>query len=263
MTWYSIGEAAKLLGITTQALRFYEKEGVIKPHKNATGIRYYTVEQIVMLLSFKKYRQAEFSVQQIASHFQADDLASLYAQLEGKVDELLLKSEEIMRRAHAVHRLAAQVDQARRPDAQLKEVMRPTMYLLNPPLDELKCATPRQHEALSAFINAMPDAAIVLSRKAVPNDLPRFFLGVQADAAERWHLLLDDARLVPGARCVETIMRFSGAPLDQDALSGLFERMRAMGYEPDPDGELLSLHVASDTVDGTVYLYALVYVPVV
>ena len=263
MTRYSIGEVAKLLGLTTQALRFYEQEGVITPYKSATGIRYYTVEQIVMLLSFKKYRQAEFSVQQIAVHFQNDDLASFYSQLGKKVDELLVRGEEMLRRAQAVHRLASLVDRARRPDGQLREVMRPALYLLNPPLHELKRATPRQSDALSACINAMPDVAIALSRRSVLNDAPRFFLAATADAAERWRLPLDDARLIPGARCVETIMRFPGAPLEEDPLTGVFERMRSMGYTPEPDGEVLSMHVASETLEGAVYLYALVYVPIV
>ena len=32
MTDYKIGEVARLLGLTTQALRFYEQEGVVSMH---------------------------------------------------------------------------------------------------------------------------------------------------------------------------------------------------------------------------------------
>ena len=38
---YRIGEVAKLLGVTTSAIRFYEKMGMVKPEKNVeNGYRY-------------------------------------------------------------------------------------------------------------------------------------------------------------------------------------------------------------------------------
>lgn len=69
MTDYKIGEVARLLGLTTQALRFYEQEGVVTPKKSENGTRYYDEDQLILLLSFKKYRQADFSVQDIVTHF--------------------------------------------------------------------------------------------------------------------------------------------------------------------------------------------------
>ena len=69
---------ARLLGLTTQALRFYEQEGVVTPKKSENGTRYYDEDQLILLLSFKKYRQADFSVQDIVTHFfKEDDLSGL------------------------------------------------------------------------------------------------------------------------------------------------------------------------------------------
>ena len=42
MKRYKIGEIARLLGLTPQALRFYEQEGVIVPGKSENGTRYFT-----------------------------------------------------------------------------------------------------------------------------------------------------------------------------------------------------------------------------
>ena len=42
MKTYKIGDVARLLGATTQALRFYEQEGVIVPQKTENGTRIYT-----------------------------------------------------------------------------------------------------------------------------------------------------------------------------------------------------------------------------
>lgn len=45
--YYRIGETARLMGITTQTLRFYDKIGLVKPIKidPRTGYRYYAYEQ--------------------------------------------------------------------------------------------------------------------------------------------------------------------------------------------------------------------------
>lgn len=44
---YSIGETARLLGVTTQTLRFYDKCGLLQPRHvdESTGYRYYSFNQ--------------------------------------------------------------------------------------------------------------------------------------------------------------------------------------------------------------------------
>jgi DNA-binding transcriptional MerR regulator len=40
--WYTIGEIARLLGLTAHTLRFYEKEGLLKPRRHdSSGYRAY------------------------------------------------------------------------------------------------------------------------------------------------------------------------------------------------------------------------------
>ena len=39
---YKIGEAARLLGLSTEALRYYERKGLIVPHKDSvSNYRYF------------------------------------------------------------------------------------------------------------------------------------------------------------------------------------------------------------------------------
>lgn len=46
--YYSIGEFARMLGVSSQTLRNWEDEGKLKPHhKTENGYRYYTKEQLV------------------------------------------------------------------------------------------------------------------------------------------------------------------------------------------------------------------------
>lgn len=46
MISYSIGEFANIIGVTTSTLRFYEKEGLLTPHRNENNIREYTDQDI-------------------------------------------------------------------------------------------------------------------------------------------------------------------------------------------------------------------------
>lgn len=43
---YKIGEFAKLVGLSTYTLRYYEDQGLIMPQRDATGVRFYTIEDV-------------------------------------------------------------------------------------------------------------------------------------------------------------------------------------------------------------------------
>ncbi|WP_083427945.1 MerR family transcriptional regulator [Bacillus sp. FMQ74] len=43
---YSIGEFANIIGVTTSTLRYYEKEGLLTPHRNENNIREFTDRDI-------------------------------------------------------------------------------------------------------------------------------------------------------------------------------------------------------------------------
>ena len=54
MKYYTISQFAKLIGKTTQTLRNWDKEGVLKPHHvTASGYRYYSQEQLNHFLGIK------------------------------------------------------------------------------------------------------------------------------------------------------------------------------------------------------------------
>lgn len=39
---YRIGDFSEIVGLNSPTLRYYEKEGLIKPHRTESGVRYYT-----------------------------------------------------------------------------------------------------------------------------------------------------------------------------------------------------------------------------
>ena len=48
---YLIGDVAQMVGLSRDALRFYEKKGIIKSRKKENGYRYYLEEDILRMIS--------------------------------------------------------------------------------------------------------------------------------------------------------------------------------------------------------------------
>ena len=66
MKYYSIGETAKLVGVSVKTLRYYDNVGLLKPAKiSESGYRYYTSDEISTLYQILFYRELEFSIEQI------------------------------------------------------------------------------------------------------------------------------------------------------------------------------------------------------
>ena len=55
---YKIGDIAKVMGVTTEAIRHYERMGLIKPEKDPqTNYRYFTEEQLSQLRTYNVYHR--------------------------------------------------------------------------------------------------------------------------------------------------------------------------------------------------------------
>jgi DNA-binding transcriptional MerR regulator len=63
----SIGEMAKLRGVTVDTLRHYDKIGLLKPFHidPETGYRYYSISQYEVLGTIKELRSIGFSLEEI------------------------------------------------------------------------------------------------------------------------------------------------------------------------------------------------------
>ncbi|SHJ18166.1 MerR family DNA-binding transcriptional regulator [Propionispora hippei] len=63
---WSIGEVAKLFEVSTDTLRYYEKTGLLPAHKQShNGYRYYSYEEIVLLMDILFFRNMEIPVKEI------------------------------------------------------------------------------------------------------------------------------------------------------------------------------------------------------
>ncbi|WP_340373667.1 MerR family transcriptional regulator [Peribacillus sp. FSL E2-0218] len=67
---YTISEVGQKLGISTHALRYYEKEEIITLERNAQGIRQYTDSHLKWMEFVKKLRETQMPIEQIKKYTQ-------------------------------------------------------------------------------------------------------------------------------------------------------------------------------------------------
>lgn len=100
---YKIGDVAKILGISPDLLRYYEKKGVVKPVKDqANDYRYYEPWDINFLIDCLWYKSFGFSIEQVArivSKSSDADIISMMEQKDAEIEASIRHQELLLRRA--------------------------------------------------------------------------------------------------------------------------------------------------------------------
>lgn len=90
--YFSIGEAAKMAGMTCETLRHYDRIGLVSPGKKDewTGYRYYTEQDVVLLQTVKALQQLGLPLKKMKEVLVCDDLRKVLdflEEAEQKADE--------------------------------------------------------------------------------------------------------------------------------------------------------------------------------
>ncbi|MCR5482144.1 MAG: MerR family transcriptional regulator [Clostridia bacterium] len=93
-TFISAGELAKKAGVTTRALRFYDKKGLLKPAATGAGnVRYYTEKEVERLNEILCYKMMGMSLQEISERIGKGNKPS---DMSAEFHERVLQMEEMI-----------------------------------------------------------------------------------------------------------------------------------------------------------------------
>ncbi|HWQ50482.1 MAG TPA: MerR family transcriptional regulator, partial [Terriglobales bacterium] len=94
---YSIGEVCELLDLSTQTLRYYDREGVVVPAyvDPETGYRKYAYDQIGYIERVRYLQGLGLSLKEISHAITGGDVASLTAALRRRSDEVALETARL------------------------------------------------------------------------------------------------------------------------------------------------------------------------
>lgn len=86
MDYYTIGKFAKLTGVSTKTLIWYDHIGLLKPDKvnEINGYRYYTNESLKKIFSIKFLQSMDFTINQIMK-FSKDEIQNKIKELQKKI----------------------------------------------------------------------------------------------------------------------------------------------------------------------------------
>lgn len=103
----SIGEAARLAGVTARAVRHYHASGVLpEPARDGSGYRRYGVADVIALVRIVRLRAVGMPIPQIASRLGASE-DSPAASLRALVDDIDREIERLSAARDRLHEMAA------------------------------------------------------------------------------------------------------------------------------------------------------------
>ena len=210
---YQIGQVAKLLDISAQGLRLYEKEGIVLPNREESGYRTYTRLDITSLLRARSYQKYGFSLQQVKELINTDDIHYLH-------DEYL-NHEEVLRKSILMQQLELKrLTYTRQlintfPEnlwkIQIEE--RPALYRFEYMCDDHLLIDEKQYPILQKWISYAPLAfsSVRNDWKALENKKDIYYSGIailkeDAEALEI-NELIEQADYLKSLPCLTTIVQ--------------------------------------------------------
>lgn len=100
---YTIGELAKLAGVSARTIRFYDKKGILKPcGYNEEDYRLYDTNSVIVLQQILMLKYVGFSLEEIGELIRQDSDASMKEILERQKELMLQKRSQMDRIIYAL-----------------------------------------------------------------------------------------------------------------------------------------------------------------
>lgn len=132
MKTYKIGEIAKMLGISSETIRNYEKKGLIEPYKEEeSNYRYYDIVQINRLLNLQKYQKYGYSLQEIGEIIEDTTMHELEMSLENKEELLFNEAFHLNLKINSIHTMINCMLQAQNAKQGCFLGQRPALYRMS------------------------------------------------------------------------------------------------------------------------------------
>lgn len=233
---YSIGTMAKLMGISSEAIRYYESRNIISPVRDPeTGYRYYNTWDFHMLLRARHYQNYGFSLEEIAELFRSHELAEIRGKM---VDQEEMIQQEIIRQMNLLKRIrqSQQVLQdAKENVGKFRIEERPGIYRMNTQKNYTLFKKKEQLDLISEWTEKEPFvfSCAVFYQKNIEKGESEFDFGMGLQEEYAQFFNVKESELVqyyPPCLCVHTcVPSRSGKYLSLESLKEGFRYLEQNG----------------------------------
>lgn len=205
---YRIGEMAEFFGLTKEAIRYYERKGIVTSTRDErTGYRYYERDEITTLKQIRTYESLGFSLDDAQAMAVETTFSEMEERIDRKLSELKKKEAAIARMRQELERQQVSANAFKSGRMELR-VMPETYFWRRVP-DEASAKTEAEREWIARtrseekrWVEAMPP--VVLCGLHYDKDLnPSQVFGsvIAKNTAESLGLPLSCAVLLPERLC--------------------------------------------------------------
>ncbi|MGN0372935.1 MAG: MerR family transcriptional regulator [Enterocloster sp.] len=207
---YSIGMMANLLGISAEAIRYYESKNIIAPKRDPeTGYRYYNTWDLHMLIRARHYQNYGFSLEEVADLFRSRDLGAIKEQMKGQESGI---EKEILRQINLLKRIRqsqAMLEDAKNSVGEFRIEERPGIYRMNTQKNYTLFREKSDLEIVSEWTDKTPFvySCAVFYEKDIRQGISDFDFGLGLNEEYAQFLNVKESELVqyyPPCTCVHT-----------------------------------------------------------
>ncbi len=236
---YKINYVAKILGLTPQAIRYYEKKGLILPARiEENQYRSYDAWDIVLLLRTRAYREYGFAVNEIVDILRDGSPERLIEKLEKRAQEVEAEIEKLKTVLSGLKYFSSRMQFMQENKGRYLVAERPAMYMLYIQKEYEMSDDPDVKKMLSEWCenpNVFPCTALFLD-----DITSKDFIGAQCMLAEdAKRLQIQEGRFVSYIEprtCVYAVIEISSREeLTNKILQPILDYMKKVGLKPVDD----------------------------
>ncbi len=111
MMEYRIKDVAALLGMTTEGVRFFERQGVVTPQRNAgNNYRFYDRVQVIDLEQIQKYQKLGFTLKESENLLKSSKRDEISNALTAQKKKLIEEQKDLQRKILATDEMIKSIE---------------------------------------------------------------------------------------------------------------------------------------------------------
>ena len=128
---YFIGKVAKMMGMSVEGIRKYEKAGIINPRRSGDGeYRTYSYLDITSLIRGRMYRSFDFSLKEIEEMTNDLNAEEIVERLKKRQSAFSKEKELLFARESFLKELTEDISRITRDDGKVQIVSKPAYFLI-------------------------------------------------------------------------------------------------------------------------------------